>query len=155
MADVEGKKLGGPLEGCDGVVGGAKGGGGVGVAPGGVGAGDKSCGVGEGGAEGVNGGRVGEGKECFRWECRGDGTGYEAGAKRKGRARGPRPPRWSTVNGIKQMWCSLMAWIVASALCACDGRPVNFKRMPARCVRNISGMHGSDRLARLLATGGW
>jgi hypothetical protein len=44
-----------------------------------------------------------------------------------------------------------MAWMVALALCPFDGCPVNFERMPARFVRRISGMHGSDRLARLLA----
>jgi hypothetical protein len=43
--------------------------------------------------------------------------------------------------------------MVASALKPWDGRPVNFERMLARCVRRISGIDGSDRLARLLARG--
>jgi hypothetical protein len=86
VADVEGEELRGPLKGCYGVVGGAIGGSGVGGTPKGVGARDEGRGVCDGGAEGMNGGRVREGKECFRWEYRVKGTGDEAGAKRKGRA---------------------------------------------------------------------
>jgi hypothetical protein len=54
---------------------------------------------------------------------RADGGGLVIGddeSKRKSIVKGPRPPRWSTVNGIKAMLFERMAQMVSSAEAALD-----------------------------------
>jgi hypothetical protein len=64
--------------------------------------------VGDGSAESGEHGGLGKGKEGFGGHRGGKGMGEEQALKRNGRAREPRPPRWSTVKGMRQMWCWLM-----------------------------------------------
>ncbi len=54
------------------------------------------------------------------------------GSKRRVIVKGPRPPKWSTVNGIKAMWWVFRACITASAVEAVVVLPCSLARMLAK-----------------------
>jgi hypothetical protein len=108
MCNVEGEGLKTPLLWCHGMMGAAKPDAGAGLRPVDVSVVGKVEGRGDGNimGEGTRGG-------TSKFVCCNRGIGGEAvrgrGCEKKSAAKGPRPPRWLTVKGMRAVCCALSA----------------------------------------------
>jgi hypothetical protein len=80
--------------------------------------------------------------------------GDSDGLKSRLMAKAPRPPKWSTVKGMRAMWWAFRESMTASAVEAVEFLPWSLERMLAKWVLVISGIDGWDFLERELETWG-